>query len=153
VTVKEGEVEAPALRSQYDEGIARGFASVRQRENEGSLSVSVSLLGTLLASILFACLFLLPIPGRSENSRLALEQPQAQLRVSGTLAKLDISAGKGMLMTDLEKPIFFRIDRPELFERLSIGDRVTMQLDEDGRVIKVIETLPAEVHEPPPPAK
>jgi hypothetical protein len=150
--LKRASVEAPAQRSQHDRGIARGFASVRQRENEGTLSGSVSLLVTLLASILFACLFF-PIPGRSENSRLALEQPQAQLRVSGTLAKLDISAGKGMLMTDLEKPIFFRIDRPELFERLSIGDRVTMQLDEDGRVIKVIETLPAEVHEPPPPAK
>ena len=145
-------MEAPAQRSQYDGGIARGFASISRRENKGSLSGSVSLLGTLLVSILFAGLFF-PIPGRSENSRLALEQPQAQLRVSGTLAKLDISAGKGMLMTDLEKPIFFRIDRPELFERLSIGDRVTMQLDEDGRVIKVIETLPAEVHEPPPPAK
>jgi hypothetical protein len=56
-------------------------------------------------------------------------------------------------MTDLQKPIFFRLDRPELFERLSIGDRVTMQLDDEGRVLKVIETLPAEVHEPPPPAK
>ena len=75
------------------------------------------------------------------------------IEVSGTLAKLDLSAGKGMLMTDLQKPIFFRLDRPELFERLSIGDRVTMQLDDEGRVLKVIETLPAEVHEPPPPAK
>jgi hypothetical protein len=28
-----------------------------------------------------------------------------------------------------------------------------MQLDEEGRVLKVIETLPAEVHELPPPAK
>jgi len=77
----------------------------------------------------------------------------AQHEVSGTLAKLDIEAGKGMLMTDLQKPIFFRLDRPELFERLAIGDRITMQLDDEGRVLKVIETLPAEVHEPPPPAK
>jgi len=30
---------------------------------------------------------------------------------------------------------------------------VTVQLDDEGRVLKVIETLPAEVHEPPPPAK
>jgi hypothetical protein len=140
-------VEASAQRN---EGIAKDFACVRQRGNEGILSGSAPLLGTLLVSILFA---FFPIPAQSENSRLALEQPQAQLRVSGTLAKLDISAGKGMLMTDLEKPIFFRIDRPELFERMSIGDRVTMQLDEDGRVVKVIETLPAELHEPPPPAK
>ena len=89
----------------------------------------------------------------ASDSAVALEQPEAQHRVTGTLAKLDLTAGKGMLLTDLEKPIFFRLDRPELFERLSIGDRVTMQLDDDGRVLKVIETLPAEVHEPPPPAK
>ena len=106
----------------------------------------------LFASVLFVFLFL-PNPGQSGDRQIALEQPQAQLRVTGTLAKLDMEAGKGMLMTDLEKPIFFRLDRPELFQRMSIGDRVTMQLDEDGRVVKVIETLPAEVHEPLPPAK
>ena len=92
-------------------------------------------------------------PVAFSESIVALEEPAAQHEVTGTLAKLDISAGKGLLMTDLQKPIFFRLDRPELFQRLSIGDRVTMQLDDEGRVLKVIETLPAEVHEPPPPAK
>lgn len=87
------------------------------------------------------------------QNRIALEQPDAQHEVTGTLAKLDVSAGKGILMTDLQKPIFFRLDRPDLFQGMSIGDRVTMQLDDEGRVLKVIETLPAEVHEPPPPAK
>jgi hypothetical protein len=104
-----------------------------------------------LAALVVSAL-LLPSYAGGEDT-LALEQAEAQHRVTGTLAKLDISAGKGMLLTDLEKPIFFRLDRPELFERLSIGDRVTMQLDDEGRVLKVIETLPAEVHEPPPPAK
>lgn len=92
-------------------------------------------------------------PSVLSQIRVALEQPDAQHEVTGTLAKLDVSAGKGMLMTDLQKPIFFRLDRPDLFQGLSIGDRVTMQLDDEGRVLKVIETLPAEVHEPPPPAK
>jgi hypothetical protein len=108
--------------------------------------------GSVVGLILFTALFF-PTSVRSQPIQIALEQPRAQLQVTGTLAKLDLTAGKGMLMTDLEKPIFFRLDRPELFERLSIGDRVTMELDEDGRVIKVIETLPAEIHEPPPPAK
>jgi hypothetical protein len=94
----------------------------------------------------------LPSVAKGESTA-ALEQSDAEHRVTGTLAKLDLEAGKGMLITDLEKPIFFRLDRPDLFERLSIGDRVTMQLDDEGRVLKVIETLPAEVHEPPPPAK
>lgn len=71
--------------------------------------------------------------------------------VTGTLTMLDLSAGKGMLKTDLGKPIFFDVARPEQFARLSIGDRVTMQLDEAGRTVKVIEAMPAEVHEPPPP--
>ena len=93
------------------------------------------------------------LSGAQLDNTVALEQPPAQHEVSGTLAKLDVTAGKGMLMTDLQKPIFFRLDRPELFERLSVGDRVTVQLDDEGRVLKVIETLPAEVHEPPPPAK
>ena len=108
----------------------------------------------LCASLMVALLTGLPAlsSGQSDNT-VALEQLPAQHEVSGTLAKLDVAAGKGMLMTDLQKPIFFRLDRPELFERLSVGDRVTMQLDDEGRVLKVIETLPAEVHEPPPPAK
>ena len=95
------------------------------------------------------------LPLLASGDTVAALEPHdaAQHEVSGTLAKLDIEAGKGLLMTDLQKPIFFRLDRPELFERLAIGDRVTMQLDDEGRVLKVIETLPAEVHEPPPPAK
>jgi hypothetical protein len=105
--------------------------------------------GTLVAVIPL----MLFLPSLTKAETLALEQAEAEHRVTGTLAKLDIAAGKGMLMTDLEKPIFFRLDRPDLFERLSIGDRVTMQLDDEGRVLKVIETLPAEVHEPPPPAQ
>ena len=111
---------------------------------------SAMLRGSLYAIVLV--LLTSPLTSRSEES-VAIEQPDAQLRATGQLAKLDIAAGKGMLLTDLEKPIFFRLDRPDLLERFSIGDRVTMQLDEEGRVLKVIETLPAEVHEPPPPAK
>lgn len=107
---------------------------------------------SLLAVLVVVAAATLPRLAGGETT-VALEQQDAQHEVSGTLAKLDVQAGKGMLMTDLQKPIFFRLDRPELFERLSIGDRVTMQLDDEGRVLKVIETLPAEVHEPPPPAK
>jgi hypothetical protein len=107
---------------------------------------------SLLAALIAAAPAFPPLLAWADTT-VALEQHDAQHEVSGTLAKLDVQAGKGMLMTDLQKPIFFRLDRPELFERLSIGDRVTMQLDGEGRVLKVIETLPAEVHEPPPPAK
>ena len=121
---------------------------MQKRQLPGQPTLMVSLLvmlGVTASSVL---------PGFAwGDTTVALEQQDAQHEVSGTLAKLDIQGGKGMLMTDLQKPIFFRVDRPELFERLSVGDRVTMQLDDEGLVLKVIETLPAEVHEPPPPAK
>jgi hypothetical protein len=72
--------------------------------------------------------------------------------VTGILTMIDVAAGKGMIKTDLGKPIFFQITRPDQFSRLSIGDRVTIQLDEEGRSLKVIESLPSEMHEPPPPS-
>jgi hypothetical protein len=77
-------------------------------------------------------------------------ESSSPLTVTGVLAVLDLSAGKGMLKTDLGKPIFFKISRPEQFNRFSIGERITVQLDEDGQAVKVIEALPAEIHEPPP---
>src|SRR5215207_26596 len=101
--------------------------------------------------LLFACWLLVPglAAGGSDGGTAVTDTP-AVLTVSGTLAMLDLSSGKGMLKTDLGKPIFFDVNRPDLFSRLSVGDRVTMQLDNEGRTLKVIEALPAEVHEPPP---
>jgi hypothetical protein len=89
----------------------------------------------------------------ADTPRLAVDAPQDLHTITGTLSKLDLEAGKGILTTDLDKPVFFRLTRPDLFERLSIGDRITIQLDEEGRAVKVIEALPAELHEPPPPPK
>ena len=87
----------------------------------------------------------------AQSAEPTIETPTSHHTVTGTLTVLDMSAGKGMLKTDLEKPIFFRIDQPSLFGHLSIGDRVTMQIDNEGHALKVIKALPAEVHEPPPP--
>ncbi len=86
-----------------------------------------------------------------EYAEAASESPQPTHTVTGTLTTLDVSANKGMLKTDLNKPIFFTISRPDLFAHLSVGDRVTMQIDAEGRAVKVIKALPAEVHESPLP--
>lgn len=88
-----------------------------------------------------------PASGRDTQ---AAKSHQPVHTITGTLALLDISTGKGMLKTDLDKPVFFEVSRPEHFAGMSIGDRVTVQLDDEGRTVKVIEALPAEVHEPPP---
>jgi hypothetical protein len=69
--------------------------------------------------------------------------------VSGLLEQLDLTNRKGLLRTPLGKPIFFEITKPELFAGISIGQRVTVQLDDQGRAVKAIES-PAIPEVPPP---
>lgn len=79
----------------------------------------------------------------------AVVNPPSTHVVTGTLAMIDLATGKGMIKTDLGKPIFFQISRPDQFSHLSIGNVVTIQLDDEGRAVKVIEALPSELSEPP----
>jgi len=71
--------------------------------------------------------------------------------VSGIIEQLDLTTNKGMLKTSLGKPIFFDIEKPELFKGITVGQQITIQLDEHGRAIKAIEShsipeLPAPTH-------
>ena len=71
--------------------------------------------------------------------------------VSGVIEQLDLATNKGMLKTSLGKPIFFDIAKPELFQGITVGQQITIQLDERGRAIKAIEShsipeLPAPTH-------
>ena len=61
------------------------------------------------------------------------------LTVTGVLERLDLSAQKGLIKTATGKPVFFEIVKPELFKDMTVGQRVTLQLDEHGRAIKAIE--------------
>ena len=76
-------------------------------------------------------------------------QPSDDHTVTGTLNNLDLKTGKGMLKTDLGKPIFFDLVRPDLFQSVSVGQRVSIVLNKQGQAVKVMETPPAEL--PPPP--
>jgi hypothetical protein len=60
--------------------------------------------------------------------------------VTGTLSELDLAKGKGMIRTDLGKPIYIEVRKPDLLQSLSVGDRVTIQLKEDGQVDKIMGT-------------
>jgi len=68
--------------------------------------------------------------------------------VTGTLEELDLKKHKGRLKTDIGKPIYFQVSKPELYERLSVGQQVTVQLDDEGRAIKVIDTPVPELKQP-----
>jgi hypothetical protein len=76
-------------------------------------------------------------------------EPDRRDAVTGILEQLDLTRGKGELRTDLGKPIFFEIAKPELFKELSIGKRVTIELDAQGRAMKVIAVPAPEQLEQP----
>jgi hypothetical protein len=60
--------------------------------------------------------------------------------ISGTLVKLDLDTFRGLLTTDLGRPVFFDIPKAYLFENVTQGARITLQLDDQGRAIKVMDT-------------
>ncbi len=82
--------------------------------------------------------------------RSVLEQPQGRYVVTGTLEMLDLDARKGRLRSDLGRPIFFELIDPAPFQKVTIGERITVQLDEAGRAIKVIEQPPPDLPGPLP---
>lgn len=65
--------------------------------------------------------------------------------VFGTLVKLDLDTLRGLLTTDLGRPVFFEIPKVYLFENVTVGARITLQLDDHGRAIKVMDTSIADI--------
>jgi hypothetical protein len=80
-----------------------------------------------------------------------MAMPQAQAAdepptvVYGTLVKLDLESLKGLLTTDLGRPLFFEIPNPYLFENVTVGARITLQLDHQGRAVKVMDSSIADI--------
>ena len=60
--------------------------------------------------------------------------------VSGTLVKLDLAAGRGLLRTDLGRPIYFEVPKAYLFENVIVGAHIALRLDDQGRALKVMDT-------------
>ncbi|HKP01664.1 MAG TPA: hypothetical protein VJU02_08525 [Nitrospiraceae bacterium] len=60
--------------------------------------------------------------------------------VTGMLQELDLSKMSGKLKTDLGKTVAFTIQSPDLFNGVSVGQRITLRLDGQGQVVKVMAT-------------
>lgn len=60
--------------------------------------------------------------------------------VAGTLSKLDLRSGTGLLTTDLGQPIYFEVAKAYLFENVTVGARITVRLDRDGHAVRVMDT-------------
>jgi hypothetical protein len=65
--------------------------------------------------------------------------------ISGTLVKLDLDTLRGLLTTDLGRPVFFDIPKVYLFENVTQGARITLRLDDQGRAINVMDTSIADI--------
>jgi hypothetical protein len=81
----------------------------------------------------------LGVPASGEGQESDRRDRVQNLTVTGVLERLDLSAKKGLIKTATGKPVFFEIVKPELFKDMTVGQRVTLQLDEHGRAIKAIE--------------
>lgn len=98
---------------------------------------------TMLSAVVIAFVISLPPPAMAEGTDGALHL------VSGTLLKLDLTAGRGLLQTDLGRPIYFDVPKAYLFENVIVGARIALRLDDQGRALKVMDTsIPDLVAEP-----
>ena len=68
--------------------------------------------------------------------------------VTGTLEELDLSKMSGKIKTDLAQMVAFRIQSPDLFKGLSVGERIAVRLDDQGRAVKVMATTLPELPSP-----
>jgi hypothetical protein len=92
---------------------------------------------TIYAWLAAGALAVAPIPDATAGA----ESADAPLHVvSGTLSKLDLSNGRGLLTTDLGRPVYFDVPKAYLFENVTVGARIALQLDEYGRAVKVMDT-------------
>jgi hypothetical protein len=66
--------------------------------------------------------------------------PDEPIVLTGTVTKLDLDALRGLLTTDLGKPVFFDVPKAYLFENVTVGARITLALDDNGRAVKVMDT-------------
>ncbi len=65
--------------------------------------------------------------------------------IAGTLEALDMSKMTGKLKTDLGQTVVFTMTKLELFKGLSAGERIIIRMDDQGRVIKIMETTVPEL--------
>ena len=93
---------------------------------------------TTLATCMFAAtLATVPVANPSLGAGAAESE---LLLVSGILLKLDLPNNRGLMTTDLGRPIYFEVPKAYLFENVIVGARISLRLDEDGRAIKVMDT-------------
>jgi hypothetical protein len=68
--------------------------------------------------------------------------------VTGVLTEYDRTAMQASVQTDVERVVRVTVIKPELFQRLSIGTRISVRLNDRGEVLKLIEVPLPELQTP-----
>ena len=69
--------------------------------------------------------------------------------VTGVLTEFNGTDMQAAIRTDVERVVRVKVVKPELFQRLSIGTRISVRINNRGEAIKVIEAPIPELTAPP----
>ncbi len=59
--------------------------------------------------------------------------------VTGVLTEFDRTDMHATIQTDVERGVHVKVIKPELFQRLSIGQRISVRINKRGEAVKVME--------------
>ncbi|MGE0471638.1 MAG: hypothetical protein Nkreftii_002233 [Candidatus Nitrospira kreftii] len=94
-------------------------------------------------TVVFLLSLLIPILAATINS--GADQGEV---VSGVLESVSLESSTVRLRNPLGQPIILKIRKPHLLDHVTVGDRVTVVVNEDHEIMKLIETPIPEL--PPP---
>ena len=95
---------------------------------------------SMVASLLSLLILMLTHPAESSAEKREV--------VSGVLESVNVQSNTVQLRNALDQPIFLKITKPHLLENVTPGERVTVVVNEQHEIIKLIETPIPEL--PPP---
>ncbi len=91
--------------------------------------------------------FLLSLLSLTLADTIASRAEQGEV-VSGVLESVSLESSTVRLRNPLGQPIILKFKKPQLVQDVKVGDRVTVVVNEDHEIIKLIETVIPEL--PPP---
>lgn len=95
----------------------------------------------------WAALFLLSLLTLTLADTIDSRADQGEV-VSGVLESVSLESSTVRLRNPLGQPIILKIRKPHLLEHVTVGDRVTVVVNEQHEIMKLIETSIPEI--PPP---
>ena len=93
---------------------------------------------------LVAVILLMIVPAQGAN---ASDEDEGEV-VTGILTEFDGTDMQAAIRTDVERVVRVKVVKPELFQRLSIGTRISVRINNRGEAVKVIETPIPELPSP-----